>query len=114
MPPRATGSPDRDNGRAQGHRYREHVLLSVLAERRLAAGQTAELGALPQSHGIRGGALALSCEHASRRSGTIVVRQADPSRWDLARVAATSTEVAELAVLASTAGVSTLDDEELG
>jgi predicted DNA-binding antitoxin AbrB/MazE fold protein len=29
--------------------------------------------------------------------GVIVVRQADPSRWDLARLAATSTDDAELA-----------------
>jgi len=58
------------------------------------------------------------------RVGVIVVRQADPSRWDLARLAATSNEDAELAATSNedaelaAAGLdgwaANLDHEDLG
>ena len=47
------------------------------------------------------------------RVGVIVVRQADPSRWDLARLAATSTEDAELAAAGLDGWAANLDDEDL-
>ena len=48
------------------------------------------------------------------RVRVIVVRQADPSRWDLARLAATSTEDAELAVTGLDGWAANLDHEDLG
>jgi predicted DNA-binding antitoxin AbrB/MazE fold protein len=48
------------------------------------------------------------------RVGVIVVRQADPSRWDLARLAATSTEDVELATAGLAGWATNLDHEDLG
>jgi predicted DNA-binding antitoxin AbrB/MazE fold protein len=48
------------------------------------------------------------------RVGVIVVRQADPSRWDLKRLAATSTEDAELAAAGLDDWSASLDREDLG
>jgi predicted DNA-binding antitoxin AbrB/MazE fold protein len=48
------------------------------------------------------------------RVGVIVVRQADPSRWDLARLAATSTEDVELATAGLDGWAANLDHEDLG
>jgi len=48
------------------------------------------------------------------RVAVIVVRQADPSRWDLARLAATSTEDAELAAAGLDGWAANLDHEDLG
>ena len=48
------------------------------------------------------------------RVGVIVVRQADPSRWDLARLAATSNEDAELAAAGLDGWAANLDHEDLG
>ena len=46
--------------------------------------------------------------------GVIVVRQADPSRWDLARLAATPAEDAELAATGLDGWAANLDHEDLG
>ncbi len=48
------------------------------------------------------------------RVGVIVVRQADPARWDLARLAATSAEDAELAAVGMDDCAANLDHEDLG
>jgi predicted DNA-binding antitoxin AbrB/MazE fold protein len=48
------------------------------------------------------------------RVGVIVVRQADPSRWDLARLAATPTEDVELASAGLDDWAANLDREDLG
>jgi len=48
------------------------------------------------------------------RVGVIVVRRADPSRWDLARLAANSTEDAELAAAGLDRWADSLDHEDLG
>jgi predicted DNA-binding antitoxin AbrB/MazE fold protein len=44
----------------------------------------------------------------------IVVRQADPSRWDLARLAAASAEEDELAAAGLDTWTANLDDEDIG
>jgi len=48
------------------------------------------------------------------RVGVIVVRQADPSRWDLARLAATREEDSELATAGLDGWAANLDHEDLG
>ena len=48
------------------------------------------------------------------RVGVIVVRQADPSRWDLARLAAGSLEDSELATAGLDGWAANLDHEDLG
>jgi predicted DNA-binding antitoxin AbrB/MazE fold protein len=48
------------------------------------------------------------------RVGVIVVRQADPSRWDLARLTATSTDDTELAAAGLDVWAADLDREDLG
>jgi predicted DNA-binding antitoxin AbrB/MazE fold protein len=49
-----------------------------------------------------------------KRVGVIVVRQADPSRWDLARLAATSAEDSELATAGLDGWAANLDHEDRG
>jgi predicted DNA-binding antitoxin AbrB/MazE fold protein len=48
------------------------------------------------------------------RVGLIVVRQADPSRWDLARLAAASAEDDELAAAGLDIWTANLDHEDIG
>ena len=51
---------------------------------------------------------------SGERVGLIVVRQPDPSRWDLARLAATSAEDDELATAGLDAWAADLDHEDVG
>jgi len=48
------------------------------------------------------------------RVGLIVVRQADPSRWDLARLAATSAEDDDLPAVGLDTWTANLDHEDIG
>ncbi len=48
------------------------------------------------------------------RVGVIVVRQADPSRWDLVRLAAGSAEDDDLAAAGLDTWTASLDHEDLG